>query len=151
MKKTITLLLAVLLILLGTALAEDPDAPEYKFMDTWVDFGFSAEFWYEEDLDDAFICEMALNDNSFTQYVTCIYDEEADALLCSDGTRFYATYNPETVDYDREIIATDLTAVFTIVDDKLYCEDSEGLLKDVVFLRLDAAEELDALAEEGAN
>jgi len=93
---------------------------------------------------------MALSDNSFCDFTDCAYDETTDTLVCKGGTRFNANYNEATADYDLEVLDTDVTAVFTVKDDDtLTCEDSLGMLKDVVFLRLEAAEAELAAAEAG--
>ena len=142
-KKIFALLLIAALTLATVALSETGSVSQEtidRFSDTWVTNGFSAEIWYEND---AFGCDMALNDDSFCEYRNCVYDADSDTLICRDGVRFYATYDEESADYNHEIIATDLTAVFTEADNLLTCEDSEGLLAGVVFLHLYDAEELD--------
>lgn len=147
MKKLIAMLLIAVLTLTCAALGEAPAVPQEivdRFSDTWVAEGFSAEIWYEEN---TFKCDMALSDDSFCEYRNCNYDDATDTLVCKDGVRFFATYDEETLDYLRDEISSGLTAVFTEKDNLLACEDSEGLLKDVVFLRLYDAEDIDAAGE----
>ena len=117
-----------------------------RFSDTWAADGFSAEIAYDEDAA-AFTCQMALNDESFCDYADCTYDTATDALMCKGGQRYFATYNEETADYDYDIVDTDLTAVFTVAGDTLSCEDSLGMLKGLVFMRLADAEDAMAAAE----
>ena len=121
-----------------------PDEVADRFSDTWVADGYSAEIWVDEGV---FLCDTALKDDSFCEYRSCVWDAATDTLICSDGTRFFASYDEETLDYVHDDIATGLTAVFSEKDGRLTCEDSEGLLDGVVFLSLDEAEEIDAAAE----
>lgn len=144
MKKYLTLLLSAFLVLTAmTVSLAEPLAEDVinRFTDTWVAEGFTAEIGYDTDAA-AFTCDLVLNDGTFAEYTDCTYDSDSDTLVCKGGSRFTATYNEATGDYDKDVHDTDLTAVFSEKDDRLTCQD--GLLKDVVFLRLDDAEEADA-------
>lgn len=151
MRNLLAMLLIAILSLMVSALGESPNVPGEivdLFSDTWVAEGFSAEIGFEEG---AFTCDMALNDDSFCEYGNCRYDAASETLVCTDGIRFYATYDEATTDYIREEIASGLTAVFTVENGALTCEDSEGLLRDIDFLRLSEAEMIDAVAEFDAS
>ena len=117
-----------------------------RFSDTWAAEGFSAEIWYDNDAA-AFKCNMALKDNSFCEFSDCRYDADTDTLVCEGGSRYNANFNEATADHDREILDSDVKAVFTVKDNTLTCEDSLGLCKGVVFEHLDDAEA--AMAKEG--
>lgn len=147
MKKMLVMLLIAALALTGAALAEAAAVDKAvvdRFTDTWVADGFTAEIWYEE-AEGGFCCDMVIGD-TFCDYRDCHYDAAADTLVCENGVRYHATYDETAVDYKKDIVSEGLTAVFAIKDDRLTCEDSEGLVKDVVFLRLDEAEEIDGQA-----
>lgn len=150
MKKIISLILVGLVCMLGlAALAEGAATAAEKvsedvidrFTDTWVAVGYTAEISYDE-AEGGFHCDMVIED-SFCDFADCRYDAEADMLMCEGGVRYYATLNEETLDYEREIISEGLIARFTLEGDHLVCEDSEELLKDVSFLRLNDAEAID--------
>ena len=123
------------------AAADAGDAVE-RFSDTWVADGYTAEIWYDE-AEGGFACDLVIGE-TFAEYRDCRYDAQSDALVCQGGMRYQSTYNESTGDYDRDILSEGLTATFTEADGKLTCADSEGLLADVTFLRLDDAEEIDA-------
>ena len=147
MKKVFALLLVAALTLTCAAMAQSPAVDEAvidRFTDTWVADGYTAEIWYDE-AEGGFGCDMVIND-SFCDYRDCRYDAQSDTLICENGIRYYSTYDEAALDYTKDVISEGLTAVFSIADDKLTCEDSEGLIRDVVFLRLDEAEAVDAEA-----
>ncbi len=141
MRKIFAMLLIAVFTLSAAALAESEDVIE-RFTDTWVAEDFSAEIWYDDEAG-GFQCDLALNDDSFCDFGKCRYDAATDTLICEDGRRYNATYNENTAEYDEEVLSEGLTAAFTEAGDRLTCEDSEGLLKGVEFMRLDDAEELD--------
>ena len=128
----------------GNAVAQDELVR--RFSDTWVTEGFSAEIAYDEAAA-SFTCEMALSDDSFCDFSDCAYDAAADVLVCKDGSRYFATYNEEKADYDRDEVETGVTAVFTFDGETLTCEDSMGMLTGLTFMRLSDAEAADAAAE----
>lgn len=137
MKKIFAMFLAAILALMGAALAEAP-ADQNPFLDTWVAEGHSAEIWEEEG---SIQCDLVIGDQ-FGEFRGGQYDEGAQALTFTDGIRFDSTYNEDTADYDRDILATGLTATFTLSEGTLTCEDSEGLFTGVILRRLDEAENL---------
>ena len=110
-----------------------------RFFDTWAAEGFSAEIWYDKD-ESIIKCDMALSDGSFCEFRDCKYDAESDTLVCEGGVHYNAIFNEQTADHDREVLASDVKAVFALKDDKLTCEDSLGQLKGVEFQHLDDAE-----------
>lgn len=153
MKRIFALALIVALALTGAAFAEaSAVAAEVidRFTDTWVADGYTAEIWYDEDAG-SFSCDMVIGD-AFGEYRNGRYDADTDTLSFEDGIRFHSTFDEAAVDYTRDIISEGLSAAFAIKDDRLTCVDSEGLVADVVFLRLNDAEEIDgqALAEGSA-
>ena len=147
MKRILSVLLIAALALMGAALAEAV-APEVidRFSDTWVADGYSAEIWFDDETS-AFKCELALKDETFCDFETCVYDADNDALVCSEGSRYTADYNEQTADYDKDIRDTGITATFTLKDEQLTCVDSLDLLKGVTFIRLDASEAADAAVQ----
>lgn len=120
----------------GAAIPEDVIE---RFSDTWAADGFSAEIWFDKD-EGIVKCAMALSDGSFCDFSSCKYDAESDALVFEGGVHYNANFNEETADHDREVLDSDVKAVFTEKDGKLTCEDSLGQLKGVEFQHLDDAE-----------
>lgn len=147
MKKMLVMLLVAAMALTGAAFAEASAVNEAvidRFSDTWVADGYTAAIYYDE-AEGGFKCDMVIGD-TFCDYTDCHYDAAADALVCENGVRYHAIFDEAAVDYEKDVISEGVSAVFTIANDRLACEDSEGLVKGVEFLRLDAAEELDAAA-----
>ena len=140
MKKIIAILIVAILAM-GAALAEAPAVSQDiidRFSDTWSAEGYSAEIWFEEG--EGFKCSLVVKD-SFCDFNKCSYDAEKDALVCEDGQLYNSTYDDAISDYKNEVLKEGVTATFTVADNKLTCEDSEGLLKGITLLRLDDAEE----------
>ena len=143
MKKILAILLtAILALACACAMAEVPEDVLDRFSDTWVADDCSIEVYFDDEVG-AVVCDMALKDDTFADFTNCQYDAAADALVCADGIQYHAIFNSETGDYDKDIVKEGITATLTIADGKLSCADSEALLKDVEFLRLDDAEEAD--------
>ena len=152
MKKIVTLMLAALLCLSVACLAEPDAAIIDRFSDTWVDDAVAVEIWYDEG---AFYCSAVLGDGgeeaTVVRYATAVYNPETDSIDCEGGTRTLEYYDEAAGELKSDLIVEGLTASFSFDEEgRLIWNDSEGLFKRFMLLRLSDAEEQDYRAAAGA-
>ena len=152
MKKIVSLMLVALMCLTMTCLAEPDEATIDRFSDTWVDDAVAVEIWYDEG---AFHCSAVLGDGgdeaTVVRYATAVYNPETDSIDCEGGTRALETYDEAAGELKSDLIVEGLTASFSFdEEDRLIWNDSEGICKRFMLLRLSDAEERDYRAEASA-
>ena len=151
MKKTLCLLLALLLALSLAALAEE--AAVDTFSDTWVSLteeGYACEIWYE---DGAFACRgtrfITVDDGYSFEFDACAYDAAANTLVCTGGHLTHEVRGADDTLVPEEVASGFGATLSVDAEHRLTWTGSGDAIPDQTFASLYEVGEGDTWGEDG--